>query len=162
MLLEALKLFGTVESPGEANNPIIMEWSKEVGVANIYSGDAVPWCGLFMAVVALRAGKQIPFHGYDTIRALSWVRFGLHAEAPMLGDVVVFTRATGGHVALYVGEDAGSFHVLGGNQSDKVCISRIEKHRAIAFRRPVYSIAQPPNVRRIFLSSIGELSKNEA
>lgn len=35
----------------------------------------------------------------------------------------------GGDVALYVGEDAGAYHCLGGNQSDKVCITRIAKSR---------------------------------
>ena len=70
--------------------------------------------------------------------------------------------ATAGHVGLYVGEDAAAYHVLGGNQSDKVCITRIAKNRLYAIRRPQFKIGQPRNVRQVFLESSGRLSTNEA
>lgn len=57
MLQEARKLFGTKEVAGPADNPLILGWAKEVGLAKSYNYDAIPWCGLFMAVVAKRAGK---------------------------------------------------------------------------------------------------------
>lgn len=160
MILEALKLFGTMEKPGAANNPTILAWAKEVGgdVADIYKADSIPWCGLFMAVVARRAGKEPPKH---PLWALSWSAFGAKSPAPALGDVLVFTRGGGGHVGLYVGEDAFAFHVLGGNQSDRVCIARIAKARLYAARRPLYRV-QPTNVRPIRLESTGALSLNEA
>ena len=160
MIVEALKLFGTMEKPGAANNPTIVAWAKEVGgeVADVYKADSIPWCGLFMAVVARRAGKEIPKH---PLWALSWSAFGARTDAPALGDVLVFTRNGGGHVGLYVGEDAGAFHVLGGNQSDRVCITRIAKARLYAARRPLYRI-QPANVRPIHLEATGALSLNEA
>jgi hypothetical protein len=59
MLQEARKLFGTREVPSSANNPVILGWAKEVGLAKSYNDDAIPWCGLFMAVVAKRAGKPV-------------------------------------------------------------------------------------------------------
>jgi uncharacterized protein (TIGR02594 family) len=160
MIVEALKLFGTMEKPGSANNPIIVAWAKEVGseVADVYKADSIPWCGLFMAVVAKRAGKEIPKH---PLWALSWSAFGAKTDAPALGDVLVFTRSGGGHVGLYVGEDASAFHVLGGNQSDSVCIARIAKARLYAARRPLYRV-QPANVRSIRLEATGALSLNEA
>jgi len=160
MIVEALKLYGTLEAPGSANNPTIVAWAKEVGgeVADVYKADSIPWCGLFMAVVARRAGKEIPKH---PLWALSWSAFGARTDAPALGDVLVFTRNGGGHVGLYVGEDAGAFHVLGGNQSDRVCITRIAKARLYAARRPLYRI-QPANVRPIHLEATGALSLNEA
>jgi uncharacterized protein (TIGR02594 family) len=160
MIVEALKLFGAMEKPGSANNPTIVAWAKEVGgeVADIYKADSIPWCGLFMAVVAKRAGKELPKH---PLWALSWSAFGAKAPAPALGDVLVFTRGGGGHVGLYVGEDASAFHVLGGNQSDRVCIARIAKARLYAARRPLYRI-QPANVRPIHLEATGALSLNEA
>ena len=126
MLVEALKLFGTLEAPGTKDNPVIMGWAKEVGLMKTYSHDSVPWCGLFMAVVAKRAGKTVVD---SPLWALSWADFGEHPTVPMLGDVMTFKRQGGGHVALYVGEDAHAYHVLGGNQSDSVCITRIEKQR---------------------------------
>lgn len=160
MIVEALKLFGTMEKPGSANNPIIVAWAKEVGgeVADVYKADSIPWCGLFMAVVAKRAGKELPRH---PLWALSWSAFGAKTGAPALGDVLVFSRNGGGHVGLYVGEDASAFHVLGGNQSDRVCITRIAKARLYAARRPLYRV-QPANVRPIHLEAAGALSLNEA
>jgi uncharacterized protein (TIGR02594 family) len=160
MIVEALKLFGTMEKPGAANNPIIVAWAKEVGgeVADVYKADSIPWCGLFMAVVAKRAGKEPPKH---PLWALSWSAFGAQTDAPALGDVLVFTRSGGGHVGLYVGEDASAFHVLGGNQSDSVCITRIAKARLYAARRPLYRV-EPANVRPIRLEATGALSLNEA
>lgn len=160
MIVEALKLYGTLEAPGAKNNPTIVAWAKEVGgeVADIYKADSIPWCGLFMAVVAKRAGKELPAH---PLWALSWSAFGAKAGAPVLGDVLVFTRNGGGHVALYVGEDRDAFHCLGGNQSDSVCITRIAKSRLYAARRPLYRV-RPANVRPIHLEATGALSLNEA
>ena len=159
MLIEALRLFGTVEGAGAADNPTILAWAREVGVGATYSHDAIPWCGLFMAVVAKRAGKEIPA---TPLWALAWADFGRPVtDTPMLGDVLTFKREGGGHVTMYVGEDAQAFHCLGGNQHDRVCITRIAKSRLYRARRPVYSI-QPLNVRRIRLATVGALSRNEA
>lgn len=160
MIVEALKLHGTFEAPGTANNPKIIAWAREAGgaVADVYKADSIPWCGLFMAVVAKRAGKTVP---RNPLWALSWSAFGAPTSLPRLGDVLVFLRNGGGHVALYVGEDAEAFHCLGGNQSDAVNIKRVAKFRLYAARRPLYHV-QPANVRRIHLASGGALSLNEA
>jgi hypothetical protein len=61
-----------------------------------------------------------------------------------------------------VGEDEAAYHVLGGNQSDCVCITRIAKARLYAIRRSNFKVAQPKNVRQIMLSIGGKLSENEA
>lgn len=164
MIKKALELLDTKEVPGTINNPVIINWAKEIGgnVADVYKADEIPWCGLFIAIVAKRAGKQIV---KDPLWALNWSTFGKHVDVPMLGDILVFVRKTSdgktaGHVALYIGEDKDCYHVLGGNQSDKVCITRISKNRLYAGRRPNYNI-QPANVRRVFLSSTGTVSTNE-
>lgn len=166
MILEGLKLCGTVESPGKKNNPTIIAWAKEVGgnVDDMYKADEIPWCGLFVAVVAKRSGKGIV---RDPLWALNWGTFGklVEDDNAMLGDVLVFVRKTAegkkaGHVGFYVGEDDTAFHVLGGNQSDCVCITRMAKNRLYAVRRPNYNI-QPANVRKIQLASNGKLSVNE-
>jgi uncharacterized protein (TIGR02594 family) len=161
MLVEALKLYGTLESPGTADNPVIISWAQEVGgsVDDVYKADSIPWCGLLMAIVAKRAGKTPP---KEPLWALNWGTFGVRTEEAMLGDVLVFVRKGGGHVGLYCGEDEKCFHVLGGNQSDAVTITRINKSRLYTIRRPVYSIAQPPNVRKVILDSGGAVSENEA
>jgi uncharacterized protein (TIGR02594 family) len=166
MLLEGLRHFGCLEHKGKDNNPDITNWAKEVGgqVAQVYLNDEIPWCGLFMSICAKRAGYELP---KDPLWALNWGTFGNHQRVAMLGDVLTFVRktstgATAGHVAMYVGEDESAYHTLGGNQSDCVCITRMAKNRLYAIRRPAFKVAQPKNVRPVFLASNGKLSSNEA
>ncbi len=159
MLEEARKLYGTFEVPGPASNPVIMGWAKETGLARTFTADSIPWCGLFMAVVAKRAGKAVVD---GPLWARSWTKFGKAADRAQLGDILVFRRAQGsGHVGLYVGEDYGAFHVLGGNQSDGVTITRIARERCIAIRRPAYRKA-PASAKPVQLAANGVLSINEA
>lgn len=159
MVQEALKLYGTLEAPGAANdNPTIMQWADETGLERVYTADSVPWCGLFAAIVAKRAGKPIVS---SPLWALSWSKFGEPGGQPRLGDVLTFKREGGGHVGLYIGEDASCYHVLGGNQSDAVTITRIRKERLHAVRRH-YSIAAPSSARPFVLAASGAVSANEA
>ena len=159
MVEAARRLYGTIETPGPADNPLILDWAREAGLSKAYSSDAVPWCGLFMALVARRAGKAAPT---KPLWARSWSRFGKAAPEAALGDVLVFARPKGGgHVGLYVGEDETAFHVLGGNQADAVSITRIVKTRCIASRRPIYQV-QPVSVAPVQLAASGAMSVNEA
>ena len=152
MVIEATKLYGTLEAPGTADNPEIMRWAKETGLsAQGYNKDEVPWCGLSMAVVALRAGKTAPS---VPLRALSWARFGIPSPEPSLGDVLVFKRTGGGHVALYVGEDSKNYFCLGGNQGDAVSIVPKPKIRLHACRRPIYRV-KPDNVLPVGIGPVG-------
>lgn len=157
MLIEALKEFGVKEYPGSADNPVILGWAKETGLERTYRDDIIPWCGLFMAVVAKRAGKDVPA---TPLWARSWAEWGDRAMLAALGDVLVFSRDGGGHVGLYVGEDSSCYHVLGGNQKDEVCIVRILKSRCIAIRRQ-YRTGVPSNVRYVKLEASGKVSINE-
>lgn len=165
MITTALNLFDTLEAPGLPNNPVILNWAAEIGgeVENMYKSDEIPWCGLFMAVVAKRSRKELV---KDPLWALNWGNFGKNTDVPMLGDVLVFVRKTtdghtAGHVGLYVGEDEQCFHVLGGNQMDRVCITRLERKRLYTGRRPNYA-TQPANVRKIILRAGGAISANES
>lgn len=160
MVVEARALIGTVETPGPANNAIIMGWASELGMRNVYTADSVPWCGLFMSLVAKRAGKTPPA---GPLWALNWMNFGTPAGQPCLGDVLVFVREGGGHVTMYVGEDRdGYYHCLGGNQSDKVCVERIAKRRLHGARRPPYQVQMPASCQPIVLDASGAISTNEA
>ncbi len=158
MLQVALPLLGTVEAPGADSNPVIMGWAAETGLVQTYSGDEIPWCGLFMAVCAFRAGKSIP---RLPLWALSWSTWGNDSGQPELGDVLTFVREGGGHVAMYLGEDATTYHVLGGNQHDAVTITRIGKTRLKAVRNS-YRTAAPASCRPYILQTTGAVSVNEA
>jgi uncharacterized protein (TIGR02594 family) len=160
MIREALALYGTTEDTSKKSNPIILAWAKETKTAsdNWYNDDSIPWCGLFMAVVAQRAGKEVP---PNCLRALAWDNFGIKVNEAVLGDVLTFTRNGGGHVALYVAESDDSYFVLGGNQSNKVNITRILKNRLHSIRRPIYSIGMPADCKPYYFTNKGEISTNE-
>lgn len=152
MLLAGLELLGTHEVLGPRNNPEIMKWAEEVHTT--YPGDEVAWCGLFISVCAKRAGWDYYPNG-NALWARNWASWGNASHRAELGDVLVFPRGHGGHVAMYVGEDASHYHILGGNQSDRVSIVRKAKKPILAIRRAPWRIAQPDNVRVVQLAAEG-------
>jgi len=156
MLVEALNLYGTKEFVGGENNPVILAWAKEIH--RLYGEDSIPWCGLFIAVVAQRAGKPIP---ENPLWARDWAKWGNRAFTPKLGDVLVFSRGNSGHVGIYVGEDVRCYHVLGGNQGDCVSIVRIDKARLLSARN-LYLTAQPKRCRTVMMSAAGVVSIKES
>lgn len=159
ILVEAVKLIGVKEIVGKQHNPEILRWAKVVGLEKTYTNDEIPWCGLFMAYVCHMAGVQ---GVTQPLWALNWAKYGTRVSEPMLGDVLTFKRDGGGHVGIYVGEDDTAYHVLGGNQSNSVNVTRIAKTRLHQARRTTWKVAQPASVRKIRLSSTGKLSTNEA
>jgi uncharacterized protein (TIGR02594 family) len=159
ILVAAVEMIGTKEIVGKKHNPIILGWAEKLGLGNVYKADEIPWCGLAMAYAAHVAGKEVV---KSPLWALSWVNYGTRVFEPMLGDILVFTREGGGHVGMYVGEDHECYHVLGGNQSNAMNVTRIAKMRLHQARRTAWSVAQPENVRKIFLDAKGKVSTNEA
>ena len=160
MLVEALRHYGILEHVGKGSNPNILSWAKEVGVSGWYADDDIPWCGLFVGMVAKRC--DYAFSATKLLAAKEWANWGVKADAPKLWDVLVFVRPGGGHVGFYVGENDKAYLVYGGNQSNAVGFAWIDKSRLVAARRPNYKIGQPANVRKIKLSETGNLSINEA
>ncbi len=161
MLKNALDLYGTKETVGPRSNPEILAWARELGgwQRSIFTNDDVPWCGLFMAVVAQRSGYRPPPNWQ---RAMAWSSFGVMQKRPKLGDTVTFTRPGGGHAGIYVGEDKKNFHILGGNQSNEVNIIGIPMTRFYSASRPRFLGSPPRNIRTILLQPNGRISHNEA
>lgn len=160
MLNAMLGIYGTVETPGKEDSPIILGWAQELGIRKVYSDDAIPWCGLGMAIVAQRAG-YVPPKGF--LAALSWRSWGVGQTVAMLGDVLVKKRKGGGHVTQYIAEDTTHYHCMGCNQSDSVNITRIPKSVFVAIRRAPFKVGQPSNIRRILVSAAGTpVAGNEA
>ena len=100
-LLKALELYGITEVVGEKDNPVILEWAKELGLEKVYTEDSIPWCALFVSIIMKRAGRE-PVE--KPLWALNWANFGVKVGKPMLGDILVFKRNGGGHVGIYVGD----------------------------------------------------------
>lgn len=163
MVQEAIKLgkLDTTEIAGKKSNPEILALAKEAGVSDIYTSDEMAWCAVAHCVLVLRSSREVPFKGYDRLRAKSFLKFGVKVDVPMFGDTLVFGREGGFHVGLYVAEDDDCFHVAGGNQGNQYSVVRIKKDRLIEARRPIYK-NQPISVKRIFVDAIGSPSLNEA
>ena len=159
ILVEAVKHIGTKEIVGKQHNPTILSWAKALGLEKVYTNDEIPWCGLFVAYCAHASGLDVVKH---PLWALNWNKYGNVAKVAMLGDVLTFTRNGGGHVGIYVGEDATHYHVLGGNQNNSVSVSRIAKDRLSQARRTAWKVAQPASVRVVHLEAKGVITTNEA
>lgn len=159
ILVEAIKHLGVKEIVGSKHNPVILGWAGAVGLKSIYTNDEIPWCGLFIAYCAHAAGLQVVER---PLWALNWAKYGNKVDEPMLGDILTFKRNGGGHVGIYVGEDEKYYHVLGGNQNNSVSVTRIAKSRLHQARRTAWKIAQPTNVRKVFLEAKGAITTNES
>lgn len=162
-MLSARAKLGTREAPGAANSPTIMGWAKRLGnkvLGMVYNADSVPWCGLLVAACVAEDGLTPP---PVPVRAKAWATWGqnIRPERIAPGAVLVFEREGGGHVGFYVGEDDTAYHVLGGNQSDAVTITRIAKSRCIARRWPH---GRPVIGKLVMMKAIAgvPLSRNEA
>ncbi len=133
--IEARRLLGTKEAAGKANSSVIMRWAERLRIW--YPEDAVAWCGLFTAHCIGVAVPDEP-QPSNQLGARNWLKFGVPCS-PVLGAILVFSRpgsSWSGHVGFYAGEDASTYSVLGGNQSDAVTITRIAKSRLLGVRWP--------------------------
>lgn len=155
----AKSLIGTKEVPGARSNPTIIGWAKALGnrvLGMAYNDDSTPWCGLFVAHCVKAAGfTPAPI----AVRASAWASWGVACK-PVPGCIVVFKRPGGGHVGFLVGQNATSYRVLGGNQSDSVNETWIEKSRAVATRWPAgVPVSGDPLP---WIDAKGAVSRNEA
>jgi uncharacterized protein (TIGR02594 family) len=147
----AISQLGVRETPGPTNNPVIMKWARDAKewLGAVYTGDAVPWCGLFVARCMAAAGFKPPGRGIVGLRAKAWAEWGVPIELsrarPPIGAIGVLSRAGGGHVYLITGVLAdGTLVGVGGNQSDAVTIASFPRSRHIAIRYPAGVPIGPP------------------
>jgi uncharacterized protein (TIGR02594 family) len=102
-------------------NPRILNCYKSVG-SNVNT-DSVPWCAAFTGTMLKGSGAP----AFKTLSSLVYAKYG--QQIPLddkskwrLNDVVVFSRAGGGHVGFFRGYNptTGSILIAGGNQSDNL------------------------------------------
>lgn len=161
IVVAAMQYTGVKEYPGtKNNNPAIMSMARELKVGSIYPNDEVAWCALFICYILYISGKPMPYKLWEILRAKSFMTWGEKLLYPEFGDLIVFERPQGYHVAIYIAETNDTFIVLGGNQSNSVSFTEIKKDRAVAYRR-YYEIAPPACVKRYYLKSSGNISENE-
>lgn len=131
-IAEARKYIGVTEAPGEANNPEVVQFFKDIKRSGI-KDDSVPWCAAFVGAVLEHCGiESTRFEG-----ALSYRNWGKPLTKPAYGAIVVMQRDGGGHVGFCVGADkTGQIMVLGGNQNDAVNIRAFSPSRIVNWRWP--------------------------
>jgi uncharacterized protein (TIGR02594 family) len=154
-LTEARRNMGVQEVVGPRHNPTIMGWIAKMGARVLgisVTSDETAWCGTFVAWCMFKVGIEPP---KIAVRAKEWAspKWGRILNDPRLGCVCVFDRKGGGHVGFYIGEDRTHLHILGGNQGNRVSITRIPKTSLVAMTWPRGVDLPLPN--RIWLNAAG-------
>lgn len=159
-LNEAKRLIGTTEIKGPQHNSVIIGMGQAGGIQ--MTDDETPWCGLFVShcIASTLPDEAMPA---NPLGARQWLKFG-DEVTPQFGSTLVFWRESPssfkGHVGFYWAEDDLHYHVLGGNQSDSVSVTRLIKSRLLGARWP--QSVPPRNMRRMVTGAMIEVSENEA
>jgi uncharacterized protein (TIGR02594 family) len=127
----AQKEIGVEEYVGDKHNPRVLEYHKCTTLGA--KDDETSWCSSFVCWVVEQCGLK----STNSAMARSWLNWGKSLENPVKGCIVVFSRPPNpahGHVAFYSHEDLTHVYVLGGNQSNEVCVQGYSKSRVLAFR----------------------------
>jgi uncharacterized protein (TIGR02594 family) len=134
----AEKELGVHELPGAAQNPRIVEYLASTSLGHdLASQDETPWCSGFANFCVEKAG----YAGTDSASALSWLEWGRPCQRERRGVIAVFRRKGGHHVAFCsessdTHQPGAGMRVLGGNQSDGVCVKPYPRVDLIALREP--------------------------
>jgi uncharacterized protein (TIGR02594 family) len=158
---EARRLLGVREDTGPGSTRTILDWAGDLGIP--YKSDDIPWCGLFVAHCIGSTLTREPLPN-NPLGARNWSRFGAPSQ-PKVGAIMVFWRVTPtsgkGHVGFYAAEDDAAYHILGGNQSDKVSIARVAKSRLVGARWPS-TVSADTGAPLVIAAGDDALSGNEA
>lgn len=132
---------GVQEKVGSADSARVVSYYREAGHGEIVD-DEVPWCAAFAGAMLKRAGLE----GTGSLMARSYLAWGEPLETPRLGAIAVLERGSdpaAGHVGFLVGETPDALMLLGGNQTDSVCVAAFDVRRLIALRWPAQQASTP-------------------
>ena len=130
----ALQEYNTLEFKGAKHNPEVVKYSKEFGGNGT---DEMAWCSAFMNWCAKEAGLERT----NKLNARSWLSVGtpIDEDELQMGDVVILWRESRnswkGHVGLFMRKTNKHLYLLGGNQNNRVKISKYGKYRVLGYRR---------------------------
>jgi len=127
------ELAARVAESGSGDHPRILEYLATCSDLEEGEGerDSTPWCSAFVNWCLAQAGID----GTDSGWARSWSEWGEPIDPPRPGAIAVWARGRAspeepvvtGHVAFFVEDLGDSLLVLGGNQSDCVCLKSYPK-----------------------------------
>lgn len=145
---------GQKEIPGPRHNAWILRLWVAIKRRGIKDDDTA-WCSPFVGAAFEACG--IVSTRFES--AKSWLDWGQKLAEPVLGCVVVFSRAGGGHVGFVVGQSAKGILVLGGNQDNEVSIAEFRRDRIVGYRWP--KGVPVPDFQQLALGSASQ-TKSEA
>lgn len=131
---------GVREVSGELSHARIQAMLESVRFGSD-ARDSIPWCAAAVNKWVEEAGLR----GTKSGLARSWLEWGQEIEFPPEGAICVLSRGQPpkGHVGLYLGAadydgegNVSEVLLLGGNQSDQVCIRTYAASRVIGYRWP--------------------------
>ena len=130
-----MRFVGIKEIAGQQDHPMIV-WALTLCGFSPDAHDEVPWCSAWANLIAwlLRLPRS------KSAMARSWLNVGVPVpldQAVVGFDVVVLERgaAPAGHVGFYAGREGDRVLLLGGNQSDGVCVSSWPVQAVLGVRR---------------------------
>lgn len=130
----ALSQYGIAEWTGDKHNPEVLKYFTECGFTAV-KDDETSWCSAFVCWCMHKAGKPHT----KSLAARSWLNWGETVMDPHVGDIAVFwrnePRAWQGHVGFYIRNSGDRVWVLGGNQSNHVCIDDYPGIQLLGYRR---------------------------
>jgi len=96
--------------------------------------DETAWCAAWMCYCFYEASMFYE----PTVRARDWGKYGEETTTPKQGDICVLWRVSKisnyGHVGFFIKRDENYVWLLGGNQSNKVCIQKYPISRVLGYR----------------------------
>lgn len=153
-LTTARRYIGLKEVVGPLHNDTVVNFFSITGNSWV-KDDETPWCGAFVGAVFALSGMgnvRPPGEKANALRAREWLNVGAPVELKDAkpGDIIVFSRASGGssagHVAFFLSMNGDKVTILGGNQTNSVNISTRNVSTVLGVRRPpvpVSGIADP-------------------
>jgi len=134
LIKAALGEYGVTEQPGAAeNSPRILQYFSDIGQGWV-KADETAWCSAYVNFIAKKTGHE--FSG--KLDARSWLTMGVRVQYPETGDIVVLWRGDPkgwmGHVGFFIKKDESGIWMLGGNQSNQVCIMPYNEDRLLDYR----------------------------
>ncbi len=135
LIEQALRYYGEREIPGAKTNSVIGRMLVSVGMP---ARDSIAWCSAFVNYVAIQMRAQRT----NKATARSWASIGVEVlpQHVRAGNLAVLRRGNSkwqGHVGFVVRLDSkrGLVYVLGGNQSNRVCIKAYRTGKVLTYRR---------------------------
>lgn len=128
----ANKELGIQEIAGFKHNLRILQYHEATTLKA--TDDETPWCSAFACWVMEQYKRG---SSPASARARDWLNWGIELKSPIYGCIVVLDRGQGkGHVGFYVGSTKDGIRLLGGNQSNRVCIEEYGVLRVLGYRFP--------------------------